>query len=401
MRLTRLTAVVAVVAMLLEAFGGLAASAPSAATLPGVATPHFRLRTDLPGTSTHINGYSPAQILHAYGLDQIKGNGAGQTIALIDGFDDPNIESDLATFDNTFHLPACTTANGCFSKVVPQGQPSVDPNWAEEISIDVEWSHAIAPGARILLIEAKDNTSTDLLNAMLFAVSQNPAVVSMSYGQTESPSEVAVDPNFNQPSIVFIASTGDNGHGTQYPASSPYVVGVGGTHVVLNLRGNLLTTEKAWTGSGGGASLIESQPSYQSSYGINSNGTRVMPDVSFDADPLTGVAIFDSTPLNGLSGWLVAGGTSVGAPSWAGFIAIVDQMRQKSGKPPLGSGSQAVQTAIYAAASGAGYSTDFRDIVSGINGTCGVQCTAGTGYDAVTGLGTPLGPGLAPALINQ
>ncbi len=153
--------------------------------------------------------------------------------------------------------------------------------------------------------------------------------------------------------------------------------------------------------SGGGASRFEGEPAYQSSYGIVSGNARAIPDVAFDGDPSTGVAVYDSTAYNGNVGWFQMGGTSLGVPSWAGFIAIVDQTRATLGRPRLGSGGQAVLQSLYAAATGSSYATDYRDITIGANGICGTQCTAGVGYDFVTGVGTPLGSGLGPFLKNQ
>jgi subtilase family serine protease len=351
--------------------------------------------------STTVVGLTPTTIYSVYGFNSLSCSGAktcgsGQTIAIVDAFDDPNIESDLGVFTSTFSLPACTTANGCFTKATPQGAPRTDRGWALEISLDVEWAHAIAPGAKILLVEAVTNSFANLFGAIDYAVKQ-PGVhqVSMSWGGSEFSSEASDDSHFTVSGVTFTASSGDSGNGIIYPSASPNVVSVGGTTLNFNRFGTFVS-ETAWSGSGGGISKYESEPSYQTNFPIPATGSkRGNPDVSYDADPSSGVAVYDSLGDQGFKDWIQVGGTSAGAPQWAALIAIANAGRSS----PLGSTSTTTptNTAVYSIAKTA-YSTNFRDITSGTNGSCGTICTATTGYDFVTGLGSPLANNLVPSL---
>jgi len=323
----------------------------------------------------------------AYGFDQIANRGQGQAIGIVDAFDDPKIESDLGTFDRQFGLPVCTTANGCFQKIYATGAPpKTNLNWAAEISLDVEWAHAIAPGASIILVEASGQTNAELYQAVDVAVASGATVVSMSWGTTEYSGEVSDDSHFNVPHVTFVAASGDSGHQSIYPAASPYVVAVGGTSLTLNADGTW-ASETAWNGSGGGISAYEPEPSYQAS--AQTTGARGIPDVAYDANPKTGVPIYISQGIYRLIGWLEVGGTSMAAPEWAALFAIANSMRAAASKTPL---SQA-QFDLYPV------SGDYHDIVSGTNGSCGALCTAGPGYDFVTGLGSPRADALIPALV--
>ncbi len=337
-------------------------------------------------------GLLPAQIRHAYSFDQLTcsytgtfGNtnlcGYGQTIAIVDAYDDPNIPQDLATFSSTFGLPDCTSANGCFVKATPQGKTRSDSGWALEESLDVQWAHAMAPGAKIILVEAKSAGFSNLLSAVDYAVSKGANQVSMSWGGSEFSSESSYDYHFNKNNVSFFASSGDSGSGTIYPSVSPYVVAVGGTTLNLDSLGNV-SSETAWSGSGGGMSLYESEQSYQANYGISSNGKRAVPDVSYNADPNTGVPVYDSFGYQGSKGWFQVGGTSAGAPQWAALSAIVNGARTT----PMSSTSYGTNTLLYGAATGANYVNNYRDIISGSN----VGFSAGIGYDFVTGVGSPL-----------
>ncbi len=349
--------------------------------------------------TTSPTGLFPAQIRHAYGLDQLTCSftgtfgsstlcGYGQTIAIVDAFDDPNIENDLGIFTSQFGLPSCTIANGCFVKATPQGLPRTDQSWALEISLDVEWAHAIAPGAKILLVEANSNSFTDLLGAVDYAASQSGVhQVSMSWGGSEFSSESSFDNHFQVSGVSFSASSGDNGV-LIWPAVSPYVVGVGGTTLNVDSSGNVVS-ETAWSGSGGGISAYEPEPSYQTIYGISSSG-RGVPDTSYDADPNTGVPVYDSIRYFGSSGWFQVGGTSVGSPQWASLLAIANSARSTA----ISSTSFGTNTLLYNAATGTSYSLNYRDITSGSNGFF----NAGSGYDFVTGLGSPLSNNLVPYL---
>lgn len=354
----------------------------------------------------HVKGYAtrgpqgltPSGTRHAYGFDLISNQGAGQIIGIVDAYDDPNIESDLGVFDSTFSLPACTTSNGCFQKIYASGiQPSTSSGWALEMSLDVEWAHAIAPQAKIFLVEAASISFTDLLQAVDVAVQNGASVVSMSWGGGESLLETAFDTHFAVNGVTFVASSGDSGSGVEYPAASPDVVGVGGTTLNLDRSGNYLS-ETAWNGSGGGQSAYENEPSYQATYPIpnNPNGVRGVPDVAYDADPNTGFAVYDSIRYKGQKGWFQVGGTSAGAPQWSALLAIANSMRIANGKGTL----SATGNAVYAVAAASVYNANFHDVTSGSNGSCGALCTAMPGYDYVTGLGSPQANNIIPALVN-
>ena len=338
--------------------------------------------------------FTPAQIRHAYGFDQITNQGAGQVIGIVDAYDDPNAESDLGVFDAQFGLPACTTANGCFRKVYSGGKPTTNSNWALEIALDVEWAHAIAPKAMIVLVETPTNSLANLLNGVEVAVQNGASAVSMSWTVSEFSGENSYDNRFVASGVTFLAAAGDSGTGVAYPAASPDVIGVGGTSLHLNSNGSY-QSETAWSGSGGGISSYEREPLYQAQFGIpdDSRGYRGAPDVSYDGDPGTGVAIYDSIGISGAAGWFQVGGTSAGTPQWAALIAIANSTRAAERKTNLSS----TNTSVYAIAKSS-MATDFHPVTSGSNGTCGALCTATSGYDFVTGLGTPQAPALISAL---
>jgi len=320
-------------------------------------------------------GLSPSVVKSVYDLSS-AGSGSG-TIAIIDAYDSPRIQSDLNTFSTQYGLPQCTMANSCFEKHIMASRISSNSGWELEASLDVEWAHAIAPGAKILLIEARSSSATDMLSAVNYARSRSDVVaVSMSWGGSEFSTEVSYDSDFTSPyGAAFFAAAGDSGTGVEWPAVSPNVIGVGGTTLHLSSI-NTLISETAWSGTGGGVSAFESQPSYQTAYGITaSGGKRAVPDVSYDADPNSGVAVYDSNSYERQSGWFQVGGTSEGAPQWAAIEAL-----GKSVKSPQ----------LYADAKLSTTSAFFRDITSGSNGSCGLVCNAGTGYDTVTGLGSPV-----------
>jgi fibronectin type 3 domain-containing protein len=317
--------------------------------------------------------------------------GHGQTIAIVDAYDDPNIVSDLQTFDTQFGLPACTVDNGCFVKSAPAGI-TTDSGWALEISLDVEWAHSIAPGAKIVLVESSDNTLGNLLSGENTAVATGARQVSNSWGGSEFSSERTYDSYFNSPTASFFVSSGDGGHGVEWPAASPGVIAVGGTTLNLDSSGNWLS-ETAWSGSGGGLSKYESKPAYQNNF--VSGSSRAVPDVAYDGNPNTGVYVYDSVPINGNSGWWIVGGTSAGAPQWAGISAIANSQGAN-----LASASFGTSSALYGAAAGVPssnpYTSNYHDITSGSNGHCGSLCNAGPGYDEVTGLGSPQANNIIP-----
>lgn len=336
-------------------------------------------------TNTTISGYTPAQIRHAYGFDQVTfgsvaGNGAGPTIAIIDAYGDPNIASDLHTFDTTFGLPDPT-----FVKVNQTGgtrYPNTNAGWALETALDVEWAHAIAPAAKILLVQANSSSLGDLLTAVDWARRQSGvSTISMSWGANEFSSETFYDSYFTTPSghapVTFVASSGDTGAVPIWPSVSSNVLSVGGTSLYLNSN-STWQSESAWSGSGGGRSAYEGEPSWQQS--IQATGRRTTPDVAYNADPNTGFPVYDTVNYSGQTGWFQVGGTSAGAPQWAGLIAIADQGRARNGLAPLGK----VQADVYNVAS-----SSFHDILSGTASSSFGSYAATTGYDLATGLGSP------------
>lgn len=332
-------------------------------------------------------GLSPNQIYTAYGFNNFPTRGEGQIIGIIDAFDDPTIEDDLNTFSSTFNLPACTTDNGCFQKIYARGsQPAMDPSWSLEIALDVEWAHAIAPRAKILLVEAADNSLDELAQAARIAVKNGANVISMSWGTPEFFDETTYDTVFNRRHILFVAASGDAGFGTIYPAASPYVLSVGGTSLFMDQNDNYLD-EIAWSGSGGGLSMFERQLDNQRRLPVphNITDTRAIPDVSYHADPNQGYSVYSSVPFNGNSGWFVVGGTSAAAPQWAALVALMNDV--------VGEGLT-INTVLYRIGGDAAYLSNFHDVICGNNGTCGFFCNAQAGYDYVTGLGSPRLPTL-------
>lgn len=351
---------------------------------------------------------APVQMQEAYGFSNITlpngspATGAGETIAIVDAFDDPNIQSDLHTFDVQYFAgvdPNFTKVN--LGAVATGSSPE---EWEMEEALDVEWSHAIAPQANIVLVEAASNSMTDLLAAVDKAVSLNPQVVSMSWGLNggESSSETTWDSHFAAPNVTFVASSGDNGAPAQWPAASPYVLGVGGTSVALDANNNW-SGEVAWEGSGGGISAYETRTAAQPTTYSNGVTTgialtnRGVPDVAYDGAEAGAVSLYNSFPhasklYNGTeTGWFREWGTSAGAPQWAALIALADQGRGQLGLAQLGSAG--TSSALYANPG------DFHDIISGTT-TGTPHFTAGQGYDLTTGLGTPQAPLVVSSLIG-
>lgn len=355
------------------AAGGGAANANSAARVCpgspiGTASCHALVVGDgvgNPNATTSPTGLSPATIKSAYSYSTSSTAGFGKTIAIVDAYDDPTAESDLAVFNNSFGLPACTTANGCFTKVNQTGganYPRKDAGWALEISLDIQWAHAIAPGAKILLVEASSNSFANLLVAEDYAKT-HADYVSNSWGGSEFSGESSYDSHFVQSGVSFFVSSGDSGLPAQYPSASPNVISVGGT--TLNFSGSIVS-ETGWSGSGGGCSVYETANSSQATGQVNCNGKRATPDVSLDADPASGVSVYDTTRYQGQAGWFRVGGTSASSPMWAGRSAVA--------------GTVVNSAYVY------GNSITYRDITSGNNGA-----SALTGYDLVTGRGSWIG----------
>ncbi len=333
-------------------------------------------------------GFSPAQIRQAYGFNQIAfengavvGNGSGQTIAIVDAYDDPYIASDLAIFDATYGLAAPPS----FAKVNESGgatMPAANTSWDMEISLDVEWAHAIAPGASILLVECNSDGGSDLLAGVNYARNvPGVSVVSMSWAGPEFTGESYYDSYFTTPAghggVTFVAASGDTGSqgAPDWPSVSPNVLAVGGTQLTLSASG-VYGGETAWSGSSGGLSTGETQPAYQKGVVGQSATQRAVPDVAYDASTASPYAVYDTAS----GGWMEVGGTSAGAPQWSALIAIPDQGRASVGLGSLDGGTQTLPL-LYQLPAG-----DFHDVTSGSDGAY----SAGAGYDLVTGRGSPI-----------
>ncbi len=358
------------------------------------------------------DGYSPAQIAAAYGLNAIsfnglKGDGTGQTIVIVDAYDNPSFvnstdpsfaSSALHIFDQQFGLPDPPS----FTKLNQNGQtsplPGTDPKgpggWGGEIALDIEWAHAMAPGANIILVEANTPTTADLTQTASVTAARLGAIVSMSFGADEAGQELSIDGQYVVPNVMYLASTGDDGSPGGYPAFSPNVLAIGGTTLNLDATGTYPGTgssgETGWTGSGGGTSAFETEPAFQRS--VQNTGFRTIPDIAALADPNTGVAFYDPYDNGASTPWGVVGGTSLSSPLMAGMFAIIDQGRVHYGGQTFS--TLEAQTNLYSLF--ATKNSDFHDIISGSNG----GFTAGPGYDEVTGLGTPNGAKLVPDLAS-
>jgi subtilase family serine protease len=330
------------------------------------------------------SGYGPSDLQDAYGLTSAAASkGSGETIAIVDAYDDPNAAADLAKYRSYYGLSSCTTANGCFKKVGQTGSttslPTADSGWAEEISLDLDMASATCPNCNILLVEAKSSSMADLGTAVNRAVTLGAKFVSNSYGGGESSSDASYDTSyFKHPGVAITVSAGDSGYGAEYPAASQYVTAVGGTALSSDSssRG---WSEKVWStssteGTGSGCSAYDTKPSWQTDTGCTE---RAIADVSAVADPATGVSVYDSYGVT--AGWYTFGGTSASAPIIAGVYAL-------AGTP---STSSYPAKFPYTAAG----TSSLNDVTSGSNGTCTTSylCTAGPGYDGPTGLGTPEG----------
>jgi subtilase family serine protease len=325
--------------------------------------------TGAPAASTAPGGLNPADLVSAY---KLPASTATTVVAIVDAYGYPNAESDLAKYRSQFGLPACTTANGCFKKVDQNGgtsYPRTDVGWDQEQALDLDMVSAVCPTCQIVLVQASSATSANLGASVDTAVRLGAKVVSNSYGGGEA-NQAQYDVHYTHAGVAITVSSGDNGYGVEYPASSPHVTAVGGTSLKRDssTRG---WSETTWSGAGAGCSTVFAKPSWQSDSGCS---MRTVADVAAVADPNTGFSVYG--PVNRRSsGWMVFGGTSVASPLVGAVYA-------------LNITNTSAQWAYTHASS-------LFDVTSGSDGTCGGSylCTAAAGYDGPTGLGTPNGTG--------
>ena len=388
-------------------------------------TPQTTTVTPSGGSAQTVSTYTPAQIRAAYQLPPLPGLGsslttaqqaslgAGQTIYIIAAQHDPKVASELAAFNSQFGLPACTSltipttqplplpaasSTGCQLAVVYSNgtgmtstAPAYDSNWAMEIALDVQWAHATAPLARLILIEAPDASTPSMLNAINLANAMGPGVVSMSFGAPEGNWVTSMDSAFNSANMTYVAASGDSGtaSGAQWPSVSPRVLAVGGTS--LNSYSTTNRAESVWSSTGGNRSQFVLVPAYQTTNvpGLGSQQFRSVADVAFNADPYTGQFVAVIPPSSNTVSWYSMGGTSLGTPQWAGIVAVANAKRALNANGNVG----LVQNLIYSASPLSGFYTGssgffsslFADITTGASGAI----AAGKGYDIPSGLGTP------------
>ena len=377
-------------AMPVDPAANLPANVARACGLPGPdqASCHALRRTDVTphrnnpnGPNVTPSGYGPSDLQSAYNLASASaGNGGSATVAIVDAYDDPNAAADLAVYRAQYGLSTCGT--GCFTKVDQTGgtnYPSGDTGWSQEISLDLDMVSAICPNCHILLVEASSNSLANLGAAVNYAASVPGVVaISNSYGAGEFSGEGNYSSSYyNHLGIAVTVSAGDSGYGVEFPAASQFVTAVGGTTLThaSNTRG---WSETVWSGTGSGCSAYIAKPSWQKDTGCS---RRTVGDVAADADPNTGVAVYDTY---GQGGWLVFGGTSVASP----IIASVYALAGNAGSVTYGSYSYTHRSSL-------------NDVTSGSNGRCTrgrntsqqYLCTGEPGYDGPTGNGTPNGTG--------
>ena len=376
-----------------------------------------------PSGSSAPGGYTPTQMRNAYGFNNITfgavtGDGTGQTIVIVDAYRNPNIAADLAAFNAQFGIPAppsfqiMSQTGGSVSTVPLDPAGAGHSAWGLETALDVQWAHAMAPKANIILIESNSDNYDDIVGSTSGGGAVNYArtipgvsAISMSWGGTEDLDELALDQYFTTPvghtPIGFFAASGDSGVNSQYPAFSPNVVAVGGTSLTVDGAGNYIS-ETGWNNSGGGISGggledgYELLPAFQKGYVTQSTVNRTVPDISFAGNPsLGGVPVYDSYNNGTTTPWVTVGGTSLGTPMWAALASVIDQGRALAGRPNVGS-TDTLLPRLYQYSTGVDAATLFHDITVGNNGVA-----AGPGYDLVTGIGTPIANNLVNKLVNS
>jgi kumamolisin len=350
---------------------------------------HTRLRVLVvpnAALSTTSQFNTPANLRNVYNLPLTGGSGA---IAIVDSYHFPTALADFNSFSKAFGLPVETSematcaVNKKFQVVYatgykPQSGGNYIASWNMEAALDIEWAHAMAPCAKIYLVEAASDSNNDLFNAVRVAARLTGVKeVSMSWGGSETAYENwAYDPIFTASGVVYLASGGDSSDQMEYPAASPNVVSCGGTSVNRSMTGVFLG-ETGWNDTGCGPSVYEPRPSYQNGVASVVGNKRGVSDLSFDADPNTGVYVFDSTPLWGESGWWILGGTSVSSPSLAGVLNLA-----ASSGNGFAANTAAEEARIYG---NMGNANAFRNVTSGTDGI--YSCSVG--YNFITGVGSP------------
>jgi len=383
------------IAALATAIGQPLPVVPSYAVAKGVTRPHIWVAEFLgpqgspsPNLPSFCNGphgagylFCPNGIQTAYGISGImNGNwGAGRTIAIVDAYHYFNASADFDAFNTAMGLPPCTTGSGCFRQVNQVGGPpraGANSGWELETMLDIEYAHAMAPLAHILLVEGDDNSFVNLIIAETYAAA-HADIVSNSYGAAEFNGQNANDPSYALGKPLLFSS-GDNGAPTSYPCSSINATCVGGTTLFVN--GSLQrTAETGWSGSGGGCSAFEPGQAYQA--GLVPCTSRATPDIAADADPNSGVAVLDT----GNGGYFAVGGTSLACPLTAGLFADITTARLSFGKAPF----TFLNNSLYKGAN-SNFNYFYFDVTAGNNGF-----PAGPGYDLVTGLGVSKGAAMA------
>ena len=367
-------------------------------SVAGFARCHAQVVTDshnepLASATVPSGSYGPVQFHSAYNLPCTPGGSVSstcatpfsfgpQTIAIVDAYNDPTVENDLTVYSTAFGIPPCTKANGCLTVINQNGGsslPSTNSGWALEIALDTQVAHTICQTCKILLVEANSSSILDLGTAVNRAAAMGATVISNSYGGSEWSGETFYDTYYNHPGIAVTASSGDSGYGVEYPAASPKVTAVGGTTLQL-FTDNTYASESVWNGTGSGCSSYESANVWQTSlpnWAVTNCGIhRAIADISADADPNTGAAVYDSTPYSGQSGWWIVGGTSLSSPLIASVYALTGSLPANTNEASL----------LYQ------NSTLFHDVLSGSNGNClTIMCKGAIGYDGPSGLGTPNG----------
>lgn len=377
--------------------------------------------------------YTPAQIRAAYRLPALPASGAtvdattaaslgaGQTIFVVAANHHPNAAADLAAFNAKFGLPTCGTTTipagstglapakasaGCTFAVafaaagatVGRSAPAYDAAWAQEIALDVQWAHAIAPLARIVLVEAAGAGVSTLANAVALANRLGPGVVTMSFGAPEGSWVGGTASSFQAAGMSYLAATGDSGAAVSWPAAMAQVTAVGGTTLAVSAGGT--RSERAWARTGGGVSAFVGVPAYQAPLKVG-GGTRyrAVADVAFNADPASGQYVAFTAAGTSSPKWFAFGGTSLSTPQWAGLVAVANAQRALAGLAPLGGNANALLYGRFAPGSAA-WAGAFGDVSAGRNGSCAL-CTARGGYDVPTGLGTPNATALLAGLAQR